>query len=231
MITRSGVAFTSDLDNLYALDSKTGKVLWETKTGASIIAPISVYRADGNEYVAVLSGSAGSQQTPNAPIAKLSVLTAYRLGPVSSPVANTTAGQKVVAGTSEANAAAPPSIGSAPFTAVQVKSGAHLYQQQCAICHGANLQGVSAPALTGTGFANLHLNLSQARSIVTTQMPLAAPGSLKPDQYASIMAFLLAYDCVTPSHAAKRPFPTANDPAFSKVIIGGRSCPPKSGGG
>jgi mono/diheme cytochrome c family protein len=205
-------------------------VLWQTKTGASIIAPISVYRAGGNEYVAVLSGSAGSQQTPNAPIAKLSVLTAYRLGPVSAPIANTTAGQKVIAGTSESNANAAPSIGSAPFTAAQARAGATLYKQQCAACHGANLQGVSAPALTGPGFANSHLNLTQVRSIVTTQMPLGAPGSLKPDQYASIMAFLLMYDCVTPVQAGKEAFPTANEPAFSKVTFGGRSCPPKSGG-
>jgi alcohol dehydrogenase (cytochrome c) len=230
VVTRTGVAFTSDLDHLYALDVKTGKVLWQSQTGGSIIAPISVYRADGNEYVAVLSGSAGSQHTPNAPIAEMSVLTAYRLGPVPSVIANTTAGQKVVAGTSEANAAAPPSIGSAPFTVAQVKSGADLYQQQCASCHGAKLEGLSAPALTGTSIAASHLNLSQARSIVATQMPLAAPGSLKPDEYASIMAFLLAYDCVTPSHAGKQPFPTADDPAFAQVIIGGRSCPPKSGG-
>ncbi|MDB5094846.1 MAG: alcohol dehydrogenase [Candidatus Eremiobacteraeota bacterium] len=229
VVTRSGVAFTSDLDNLYALDAKTGKVLWQTKTGASIIAPVSVYRAGGNEYVSVLSGSAGSQQTPNAPIAKTSVLTAYRLGPVSAPIANTTAGQKVIAGTSESNANAPPSIGSAPFTAAQAKAGATLYNQQCAACHGANLQGVSGPALTGTGFARSHLNLSQVRSIVTTQMPLGAPGSLKPDQYASIIAFLLVYDCVTPSQAGKEAFPTANEPAFSKVTFGGRSCPPKSG--
>jgi hypothetical protein len=55
-------------------------------------------------------------------------------------------------------------------------------------------------------------------------------GSLKPAEYASIMAYLLMYDCVTPSHAAKQSFPTTNAPAFSTVIFGGRSCPSKAGG-
>lgn len=229
-ITRTGIAFTSDIDTLYALDVKTGNVLWQTKPGASIVAPISIYRADGNEYVAVLSGSAGSQQTPNAPTAKTSVLTAYRVGPVASPIGNDTTGQTVVAGTSAANAKAPPSVGSAPYTAAQVKAGAVLYQQQCASCHGAGLQGVSAPALTGISFGNAHLNLSQVRSIVTTQMPLGSPGSLKPDQYADIMAYLLKYDCVAPIAQEQRPFPTTDQPGFTKVVFGGRSCPAKSGG-
>src|ERR1700686_5171588 len=103
---------------------RPGRCSGRRRPGASIIAPVSVYRAGGNEYVAVLSGSAGSQQTPNASIAKMSVLTAYRLGPVSAPIANTTAGQKVIAGTSESNANAAPSIGSAPFTAGQGRAGA-----------------------------------------------------------------------------------------------------------
>jgi alcohol dehydrogenase (cytochrome c) len=227
-ITQSGVAFTSDLSGtVYALDPKTGNVLWRGSTGASIIAPISVYGSGGNEYVAVLSGSAGSQQTPNAPVATKSVLTAFRLGPIASPIANGPQGQVVVAGTSAQNATAPASVGSAPFTAMQVSAGAQLYRQQCASCHGAQLQGVSAPALTGPSFGNTHLNLSQFRSVVTTQMPLTAPGSLKPDQYAEVIAYLLKYDCVTASAEGTQPFPTANQPGFAKVILGGRSCPPK----
>ena len=227
-ITRSGVAFTSDVaGNLYAVDTKRGQILWKTDTGASIIAPISIYSAGGNEYVAVLSGSAGSQQTPNEPVATHSVLTAYRLGPVPSPIVNTAQGQLVSAGTAAQNASAPASVGSAPYTAAQVAAGGTLYQQQCASCHGAQLQGVSAPALTGVTMGNSHTTLTQFRTVVTTQMPLTAPGSLKPDQYASIIAFLLQYDCVTVANEGTEPFPTTNQPEFSKVIIGGRSCPKK----
>jgi mono/diheme cytochrome c family protein len=231
LVTRSGLAFTSDLGgNLYAIDAKTGKELWKTNTGASIIAPISAYSVDGSEYITVVSGSAGSQQTPDVPIATKSVVTAYRLGPIAQPIANSAAGQVAVAESSEANAALPPSTGSAPYTSAQVAAGQVLYEQRCAACHGVQLQGVSGPALTGASFAKAHLNLSQLRSIVTTQMPVTAPGSLKPQQYASIMAYLVSYECVHAAKNGSQPFPTADKPEFAKVTLGGRSCPPKPPG-
>jgi alcohol dehydrogenase (cytochrome c) len=231
LVTKTGIAFTSDAGgHLYAFEAKTGKLLWQTDTGASIVAPISAYSVGGAEYIAVLSGAAGNQQTPNMPVAKKSTITAYRLGPVAAPIANTTAGQTVVAGTSASNASVPPSSGSAPYTSAQVTAGQTLYRQQCASCHGVQLQGVSGPALTGASFARSHLNLTQVRTIVTTQMPLSAPGSLKPPQYANIMAYLLSYACVHVAQQGTQPFPTMNEPEFSKVILGGRSCPPKPSG-
>jgi alcohol dehydrogenase (cytochrome c) len=227
LVTRSGLVFTSDLSgNLYAFDPKNGKELWKTNTGASIVAPISVYSVDGNEYIAVVSGSAGAQQTPNVPVAKHSVVTAYRLGPIPSPIANSSAGQLVLAATSTSSAL-PPSSGSAPYTSTQVAAGQTLYRERCSTCHGVHLQGISAPALTGASFARSHLNLTQVRTIVTTQMPLTAPGSLKPDEYANVMAYLLSYDCVHSAGGGVQPFPITAQPQFSKVILGGRSCPPK----
>jgi alcohol dehydrogenase (cytochrome c) len=228
LVTKTGIAFTSDAGgHLYAFEAKTGKLLWQTDTGASIVAPISAYSVGGTQYIAVLSGAAGNQQTPNMPVAKMSMITAYRLGPVASPISNTTAGQTVVAGTSASSASLPPSTGSAPYTSAQVAAGKTVYGQQCASCHGVQLQGVSAPALTGASFAGSHLNLTQVRSIVTTQMPLSAPGSLTPQQYANIMAYMLSYDCVHVAQQGTQPFPTANEPEFSKVTFGGRSCPPR----
>ncbi len=62
-------------------------------------------------------------------------------------------------------------------------------------------------------------------------MPLDAPGSLKPDEYASIIAYLLSYDCVAHSQVGTEPFPTTDRPEFKKVVFGGRSCPPRPGTG
>jgi alcohol dehydrogenase (cytochrome c) len=229
-ITRSGLVFTSDTGgDVYAIAPQSGKVLWHANTGASIIAPLSVYAAGGNEYVAVLSGSAGSQQTPNAPVAKRSLITAYRLGPVAA-IVNSSAGQQVVAETSAQNAAAPASVGTAPYTASQAAAGAKLYGQQCSSCHGAHLQGLSAPALSGVSFGNAHLTLASVRNIVIKQMPLSAPGSLTPQQYASIMAYLLQYDCVRATPGGSAQFPTVDQPGFAKVTFGGRSCPPTGQG-
>jgi alcohol dehydrogenase (cytochrome c) len=233
-LTQNGLAFTSDVGgDVYALDPKTGTVLWKGNTGASIVAPISIYADGGKEYVAVLSGQAGNQQTPNVPRAKGSIMTVYTVGPVASAIANTTEGQQAVPQTASGNANLPASVGSAPYTAAQVAAGQKAYETSCVSCHGAQLQGVSAPALTGASFARAHLNLSQVHAIVTTQMPLGAPGSLSPEQYADIMAYLLAYDCVpatggtAASGGGTAPFPTKDQPAFSKVVFGGRSCPPK----
>ena len=223
LITRSGLAFTSDLGgNLYAVDAKTGKELWKANTGASIIAPISAYSVDGSEYITVVSGSAGSQQTPDVPLATKSIVTAYRLGPIASPIANSAAGQvAAVARSSGVNAALPPSTGSAPYTSTQAAAGQTLYEQRRAVCHGVQLQGVSGPALTGASFAKAHLNLSQLRSIVTTIMPSTAPGSLKPQQYASIIAYLVSYECVYAAKNGSQPFPIADEPEFAKVMLGG----------
>jgi hypothetical protein len=89
------------------------------------------------------------------------------------------------------------------------------------------LQGISAPGLTGPGFGRGNVNLSALRTIITQTMPATAPGSLTPDQYAAVIAYLLAYDCVAPSGNGAVPFPTTDQPAFKDVTIGGRSCPVK----
>ena len=86
------------------------------------------------------------------------------------------------------------------------------------------------PGLTGASFGNSHLNLTQVRTIVTTQMPLTAPGSLKPGDYASILAYLLSYGCVRNAGGGAQQFPTIADQKFSAVILGGRSCPAKAPG-
>jgi len=79
------------------------------------------------------------------------------------------------------------------YTAVQARMGSDLYQQNCAKCHGANMQGVVGPALKGAGFADPSYNFTVGGmfTFMATQMPAGAPGSLKKEQYAAIMSYLL----------------------------------------
>ena len=68
LITKTGLAFTSDLGgNIYAFDAASGHQYWEGFTGSAVVAPISAYSVNGAEYLAVVVGEAGNQQTPNLP--------------------------------------------------------------------------------------------------------------------------------------------------------------------
>ena len=76
------------------------------------------------------------------------------------------------------------------FTAAQAAAGASLYRAKCVQCHGAHLQGVTAPALRGGAIMQMRSG-AEVYEFMATQMPLANPGSLTPAQYASLMAFIL----------------------------------------
>ncbi len=229
-ITSSGVAFTSDArGRIYALDPRSGRELWHDDTGSSIVDSISLYRVNGRPYVVTIAGEGGNQHTPNLPPTQGSRIVAYAFN-VSNTIVNTASSQPSPAPMPSARTESGQTAGtaaSAPYTQTQASAGRTLFMQQCSSCHGANLQGISAPALTGASFGHANLNVSQLRTIVTQQMPLSAPGSLKPQQYASIMAFLLKYDCISPSNGGKTPFPTSDQPQFSKISVSGATCPTK----
>jgi mono/diheme cytochrome c family protein len=229
LITASGLAFASDIGgNLYAFDAKSGAQYWKTATGSSVVAPFSAYSVGGHEYLAVVVGEAGAAQTPNLPKSAGSKVLAYHVGDAPT-VVNDASGQIAMADVrrnlSPTGGSPEKSFGSAPYTAAQVEHGRTVYTQQCALCHGTNLQGTSAPALTGPGFGHSHLNVSQLRTVVTQNMPLTAPASLTPEEYAAVMSYILSYDCVPPAGNGKVPFPTTESSALAKVIVGGTSCP------
>jgi alcohol dehydrogenase (cytochrome c) len=230
LITATGLAFTSDVGgNIYAFDAASGQEYWKDFTGSAVVAPISAYSLHGSEYLAVVVGEAGNQQTPNLPKSQGSRVITYRLA-AAPTIVNDATGQVALAsaakGGGESAATLAKSTGSAPYTQQQVAQGSKVYATSCALCHGENLQGLSAPALTGAGFGHSHLTAAQLRSVVTQTMPLTAPGSLKPDDYAAVMAFLLRYDCVQASGAGQQPFPTSDLPALQQVTLGATTCVP-----
>ena len=106
------------------------------------------------------------------------------------------------------------------YTLAQAEAGRTIYMEQCVTCHGANLHGVAAPAVAGTEFLKAAKDndwtLEVIRYLVFTMMPLNAGGSLKPEQYADLMAFLLASNCYP---AGSAPFPEADQPGFADVQL------------
>jgi mono/diheme cytochrome c family protein len=100
----------------------------------------------------------------------------------------------VIAATCPSRAQSPRGVGShGVYTAAQAAAGARLYAAQCSACHGATLRGGVGPALIGDAFTAQWTGepASDPYRMMTTNMPLTAPGSLKPAEYLEIMAFIL----------------------------------------
>jgi alcohol dehydrogenase (cytochrome c) len=58
LTTKTGVAFVGDREELLALDSDTGKILWRVRLGGTLAAAPISYAVDGRQYVAVTAGRA-----------------------------------------------------------------------------------------------------------------------------------------------------------------------------
>src|SRR5215204_1761894 len=87
------------------------------------------------------------------------------------------------------------SVNEGVYTADQAKKGEATYKEQCATCHGDNLEGSGPmPPLAGKDF----LTNWQGKSVgdlfekVQTTMPATAPGSLTPAQTSEIVAYMLS---------------------------------------
>lgn len=80
------------------------------------------------------------------------------------------------------------------YSEAQAKSGEALYAINCASCHGKTLQGEGqSPPLVGSEFL-MNWNGATVGELfekMQTSMPADKPGSLNPEQTASILAFML----------------------------------------
>ena len=81
------------------------------------------------------------------------------------------------------------------FAADQATKGEGVYKEQCAACHGDNLEGSGPmPPLAGRDF----LSNWQGKTVgdlfekTQTSMPATAPGTLTPEQTAQVMAYVLS---------------------------------------
>jgi mono/diheme cytochrome c family protein len=81
------------------------------------------------------------------------------------------------------------------YTQEQATAGAAVYAASCATCHGNQLEGVSAPGLKGPIFGQLaaaqSLTAATLLDVVSATMPQSDPGSLKPDDYNAVVAYIL----------------------------------------
>jgi mono/diheme cytochrome c family protein len=77
----------------------------------------------------------------------------------------------------------------------QATAGAAIYASSCATCHGAQMEGVAAPALKGAQFSEMvkaqALTPATLLEVIANTMPQSDPGSLKPEEYAAVTAYIL----------------------------------------
>ncbi len=68
VVTAGGLVFTGTRDRkVRALDSETGKVLWEAEVGAAVEGMPAVYQIDGHEYVVFCAAAQATTHTHNLP--------------------------------------------------------------------------------------------------------------------------------------------------------------------
>jgi mono/diheme cytochrome c family protein len=118
-------------------------------------------------------------------------------------------------------AAAPTSSIEGIFNSQQAQAGKTGYNDACASCHGATLQGGAGPALSGASFKTKWRDhpLRDLFDVVHDQMPLNAPGTLSEDASLRILAYILS---VNGFHAGAAPMTAAElDLAIAPPQTGG----------
>ena len=81
------------------------------------------------------------------------------------------------------------------YTAGQAQAGAMVFAQSCATCHGSALEGGMGPALKGAAFGERaiaqSLTAQSLLDVAAYTMPQSNPGSLKPEDYNAVVAYIL----------------------------------------
>ena len=95
----------------------------------------------------------------------------------------------------------------------EATSGKALYSQQCASCHGENLEGRSGPPLAGGDFQSRWPTADLTNKIKNT-MPQDNPGKLTGSQAADLAAYIQQNRSAAPNAATARAAASAPGPQF-----------------
>ncbi len=123
-----------------------------------------------------------------------SILTAALLASACGQDADHSSGEE-----SDGNAAAVANEATPPpgevYTEAQAGRGEAAYQNHCAFCHLDDLSGFRGLPLTGPEFIarwnEPGVTLENFLSFVTSAMPQEEPGTLRPQEYLDVVAYIL----------------------------------------
>ena len=184
LATAGGLVFGGTADRqFFALNSETGKLLWQTRLNGDVSgAPIS-YELDGKQYIAVASGG---RAAPTTTLGRLVGVDVPQGSGVIWVFALPDAEPRAVPRPTRRDRPAR-SVGDGVFTASQAAQGKQLFRQECSFCHQAvNYTGANFAAKWGEG------TVGDVYQDMALAMPPANAGGLTPATYASIVAYFLS---------------------------------------
>ncbi|HVS86937.1 MAG TPA: c-type cytochrome [Candidatus Acidoferrum sp.] len=116
------------------------------------------------------------------------------------------------------------------YTSDQAVQGKKLYASRCAVCHGADLEGTTAPPLAGPRFEKNWIStttLDDLFFLMRTTMPLSMARSLSAEQHAAIFAYILEQNGYPAGSKPVQP----DTPQLKTMRVQSRTANPHAGGG
>ena len=133
MATQGGLVFQGDaMGHFKAYDAASGEVLWTFDTYTSMLAPPMSYRIDGEQYIAILTGTGGGDHFTG----HVNDTAAIKYGNFGKLLAFKLDGKAKLAAPKIRDRSIPeqpPLMASAE----DIKRGEQLYHTVCGVCHGA----------------------------------------------------------------------------------------------
>lgn len=202
LATAGDVVFGGTADRqFFALDSDSGKLLWQTRLNGDVSGSPITFTVGGRQFVAITAGGRTGPTTSFGPLTGVHLSDgtgvvwvfalptsaeseSSRRAP-STPVLRSTSG---VAPPPRRTTTTPPAAAATTagmFTSEQAVRGEQRFRQACSMCHSIEEQAGSLRARWGNG------TLADLFKVLVTTMPQNTPGTLSPDDYASIVALYL----------------------------------------
>lgn len=210
LATEGDIVFGGSVDRrFFALNAKDGTLLWQTRLSGDVSGSPITFEVGGRQFVAVAAGGKPSVSTSFGPLTNVDLsngsgtITVFAL-PDPRDSASRPPAAKVIKHSSDGtrNAIVPAADapqaattttpmksvgGPALYTAAQAAAGARLFATSCASCHSReDHSGANFRAKWAGG------PISPLYDLVSTTMPLDAPGSLAKGDYAAILAFMMS---------------------------------------
>lgn len=133
-----------------------------------------------------------------------------------------------ISAATEAGPETPSPILTALFTEDQAAAGEEIYAARCAVCHGADpTEGPAAPPLAGPDFQQNWQGqpVGALYAFTHDNMPLDDPGSLSDEDYAGVVAYILAANGFEAGETAL-PASSNTEAVLDFAAISGERVPP-----